>query len=71
MIMTEPLDSTAHSSADPMRVAPGTGEDSSSLKPEAAGFEAGHVMTFTFAHGVHDTYSSFVAPLLPSLIHKL
>jgi FSR family fosmidomycin resistance protein-like MFS transporter len=71
MIMTEPLDSTAHASADPMRVAPGSGEDSPSLKPETASFETGHVMTFTFAHGVHDTYSSFVAPLLPSLIDKL
>jgi FSR family fosmidomycin resistance protein-like MFS transporter len=29
------------------------------------------VATFTFTHGVHDTYSSFLAPMLPSLISNL
>ena len=37
----------------------------------AAEFQAGHVLTFTFAHAVHDTYSAFMAPLLPALIAKL
>ncbi len=35
------------------------------------GFEVGSVVTLSLAHGVHDTYASFVAPLLPSLIAKL
>ena len=33
--------------------------------------QQGNVLTFSFAHGVHDTYSSFVAPMLPSLIANL
>jgi FSR family fosmidomycin resistance protein-like MFS transporter len=39
--------------------------------PDTPGFQTGYVATFTFAHGVHDTYSSFMAPLLPSLIASL
>ncbi|HEM61332.1 MAG TPA: hypothetical protein ENO24_03490, partial [Chloroflexi bacterium] len=35
-----------------------------------APFQTGHVLTFTFVHGVHDTYSAFMAPLLPALISK-
>ncbi len=65
--MTESIDS----SKDPTQAGVGTGEDSSPPQPQSASFEAGHVITFTFAHGVHDTYASFVAPLLPSLIAKL
>jgi len=38
--------------------------------PGAGGFQPGYVLTFTFAHGVHDTYSAFMAPLLPALIAK-
>jgi FSR family fosmidomycin resistance protein-like MFS transporter len=34
-------------------------------------FQQGDVLTFSFAHGVHDTYSSFLAPMLPSLIANL
>lgn len=34
-------------------------------------FQTADVLTLSFAHWVHDTYSSFVAPLLPSLIPKL
>jgi FSR family fosmidomycin resistance protein-like MFS transporter len=33
-------------------------------------FRTAYVLTFTSAHGVHDTYASFMAPLLPSLIAK-
>jgi FSR family fosmidomycin resistance protein-like MFS transporter len=44
---------------------------SASPSPRTGGFEAGRVSTFAFAHGVHDTYASFFAPLLPSLIDKL
>jgi FSR family fosmidomycin resistance protein-like MFS transporter len=39
--------------------------------PRAEAFQTGRVSTFAFAHGVHDTYASFFAPLLPSLIDKL
>ena len=37
----------------------------------AAEFQTEYVATFTFAHAVHDTYSAFMAPLLPALITKL
>jgi FSR family fosmidomycin resistance protein-like MFS transporter len=33
-------------------------------------FRTGYVLAFTFAHGIHDTYSAFMAPLLPALIAK-
>jgi FSR family fosmidomycin resistance protein-like MFS transporter len=58
---------TEHQSTS-LQDSPATPPPSSS---RAEGFQAGDVATFTFAHGVHDTYSSFVAPLLPSLIDKL
>lgn len=45
-------------------------EVESPLLPGAGDFQPGYVLTFTFAHGVHDTYSAFMAPLLPSLIAK-
>lgn len=35
------------------------------------GFQASRMLTLSLAHAVHDTYASFVAPLLPSLIAKL
>lgn len=60
---------------------PATSDNGTSLSPEettptrepfaAEGLEVGSVVTLSLAHGVHDTYSSFVAPLLPSLIAKL
>ena len=34
-------------------------------------FQAGNVLVLSFAHFIHDIYSSFLAPLLPSLIEKL
>ena len=47
--------------------------DGSASPPSSgtAGFQTGYVATFTFAHGIHDTYGSFMAPLLPSLIANL
>jgi FSR family fosmidomycin resistance protein-like MFS transporter len=42
----------------------------SSPWPRPATFQTGYVLTFTFVHGVHDTYSAFMAPLLPALISK-
>jgi FSR family fosmidomycin resistance protein-like MFS transporter len=37
----------------------------------AGALQTGFVLTFSFAHAVHDAYSAFVAPLLPELIGKL
>jgi len=34
-------------------------------------FQTGHVVSFSIAHAVHDTYTAFVAPLLPVLIENL
>ena len=33
-------------------------------------FQLGSVLTMSFAHFLHDTYSSFLAPILPMLIEK-
>src|SRR5512136_1163891 len=44
------------------------------LKAEQAeriGFQMKRVLTIISAHFIHDTYSAFLAPLLPSLIEKL
>lgn len=40
------------------------------MKPKGT-FHAGEIFTISFAHLVHDVYSSFLAPLLPLLIEKL
>ena len=34
-------------------------------------FQTGKVITVSFGHLVHDTYSAFLAPMLPLLIAKL
>jgi MFS transporter, FSR family, fosmidomycin resistance protein len=34
-------------------------------------FQTGNIVTVSFAHLVHDVYSSFLAPILPLLIEKL
>jgi FSR family fosmidomycin resistance protein-like MFS transporter len=38
---------------------------------QAEGFQTGHVVTISLAHAMNDTYTSFLAPLLPALITKL
>ena len=38
---------------------------------EDSGFHLNRVLTIISAHFIHDTYSAFLAPLLPSLIEKL
>jgi FSR family fosmidomycin resistance protein-like MFS transporter len=35
------------------------------------GFQTGRVLSISFAHVMNDTYTSFLAPLLPALIAKL
>jgi FSR family fosmidomycin resistance protein-like MFS transporter len=37
---------------------------------EAEGFQTGRVATISLAHAVNDTYTSFLAPLLPAFIAK-
>jgi FSR family fosmidomycin resistance protein-like MFS transporter len=37
---------------------------------EAEGFQAGRVATISLAHAMNDTYTSFLAPLLPAFIAK-
>jgi FSR family fosmidomycin resistance protein-like MFS transporter len=38
---------------------------------ESEGFQRGRVLSISFAHVMNDTYTSFLAPLLPALIAKL
>ena len=54
-------------------VANGAQADISATQQEkkSESFQAGNVLVLSFAHFVHDVYSSFLAPLLPSLIEKL
>ena len=40
-------------------------------KVSATGFQFDRVLTIISAHFIHDTYSAFLAPLLPNLIEKL
>ncbi len=40
-------------------------------KPKSAVFQLDRVLTVVSAHFVHDTYSAFLAPLVPSLMDKL
>lgn len=40
-------------------------------KPESNVFRMDRVLTIVSTHFIHDTYSAFLAPLLPSLIEKL
>jgi len=37
---------------------------------ELGPFQTGHVVTLSAGHAVHDTYTAFLAPLLPVLIEK-
>ena len=43
---------------------------SPSLDEEISQFETGQVITISAGHSVHDTYSAFLAPLLPGLIER-
>ena len=40
-------------------------------EPGAGRFQAGRVLTITAGHAVHDTYTAFLAPLLPVFIANL
>jgi FSR family fosmidomycin resistance protein-like MFS transporter len=47
------------------------GQDSSLPQEPEAHFQRGNVLTITGGHFVHDTFSAFLAPLLPLIIEKL
>ena len=38
---------------------------------EAEQFQTGRVLTISAGHAVHDTYTAFLAPLLPAFIANL
>jgi len=38
--------------------------------PSTPHFETGHVLTISTAHAIHDTYQSFLSPLLPAFIEN-
>jgi len=42
-----------------------------SARSGAEEFQTGHVLTVSLAHFLNDTYTSFLAPILPTLISKL
>ena len=44
---------------------------STAKKSGSTSFNLGKVVSLSSAHGIHDTYSSFLAPLLPVLIERL
>ncbi len=48
-----------------------TPTDVTTNKTGSASFNSGKVISLASAHGVHDVYSSFLAPLLPVLIERL
>ena len=55
----------------PNRKAPISGKNVSELPGPSEGFETGQVLTIAGGHFVHDTYSAFIAPLLPLLQERL
>lgn len=57
----------------PLPGQPGTqaGQDISLPQEPKAYFQRGNVLTITSGHFVHDTFSAFLAPLLPLIIEKL
>jgi len=58
------MDDCATNSGEGETLAPVQGTD-------AEGFQTGRVVSISLAHGMNDTYTSFLAPLLPALIAKL
>ncbi len=50
---------------------PGLSEVEGPALSDSEGFQASRVVTISFGHWVHDTYTAFLAPLLPAFIAKL
>src|SRR4030042_1634577 len=70
MSIPESTDTNGERNSSPAAGSALSGEGTSPPRVDSSDFQAGYVATFTFAHGVHDTYSAFMAPLLPALIAK-
>jgi FSR family fosmidomycin resistance protein-like MFS transporter len=69
--MSESTDHNTHTTTRPSSVPACPGDSAYDARADTLDFQTGYVATFTFAHAVHDTYSAFLAPLLPALIDKL
>ncbi len=50
---------------------PTNSDQTSQHLQDGAQFQAAHVLSIGFAHAANDTYTSFLAPLLPTLIPRL
>jgi FSR family fosmidomycin resistance protein-like MFS transporter len=57
--------------SEPVIVNKDIGVPVETLGSEISAFDFGKVMTVSFGHAIHDTYSGFLAPLLPLLMEKL
>jgi FSR family fosmidomycin resistance protein-like MFS transporter len=71
MSMSETTDKNKGHNDMPAAEAAPSGENTFPPGRESSDFQTGYVATFTFAHAIHDTYSAFLAPLLPTLITNL
>ena len=69
--MSESTDHNTHVTNEPSPAPARPGDSVSGTQAGPVDFQTDYVLTFTFAHAVHDTYSAFLAPLLPALIEKL
>jgi FSR family fosmidomycin resistance protein-like MFS transporter len=69
--MSKPDNYDTHTQNQPSAVTTQAGGGASTTKAVSSDFQTGYVLTFSFAHALHDTYSAFLAPLLPTLIEKL
>jgi FSR family fosmidomycin resistance protein-like MFS transporter len=66
--MPESTDTNEDRNSMPTAASAHSGESTPASRMDSSGFQTGYVATFTFAHAIHDTYSAFMAPLLPALI---
>ena len=66
--MSESTDTNQDRDSIPTAGSAHSGESAPPSGTDGSDFQTGYVATFTFAHAIHDTYSAFMAPLLPTLI---
>ena len=69
--MPESTDTSEDRNSIPTAGSAHSGESAPPSRTDSSDFQTGYVATFTFAHAIHDTYSAFLAPLLPTLITNL
>src|SRR4030042_509642 len=70
MSIPESTDTNGERNSSPAAGSALSGEGTSPPRVDSSDFQAGYRATLSFAHGVHATYSAFMAPLLPALIAK-